>query len=227
MTTTRNAQIDTPWGLADTTTEYSPGLVFYTTPRHGGFYLSPGCWQAVLAAFPGFQPWAGPQWLEEDCDAVIPPLLWPELFTADAVASAVRFAQSWESANFQPLRTWIFSPAGARVREIARAFYADNAQNWERGSLSCGGGHWGWHVHFNRGAEHRAHSLADYPLKSWYTTAELDAFAAEEVKHPDRFGAPKLTPRPDRTGETWVDSADYSGALGADGMVYSDADPGL
>ena len=31
----------TPWGPAETTDEVAPGITFYTTASHGGYYLSP------------------------------------------------------------------------------------------------------------------------------------------------------------------------------------------
>lgn len=74
--------IRTPWGNADWATTYAPGIVFYSTPGHGGFHLSPDRQAELQRKFPGFVTFRGngPAWFEEDCDACAVILTWPELF---------------------------------------------------------------------------------------------------------------------------------------------------
>ena len=59
----------TPWGVAQTIEPIAEGIVFVTTPSHGGLWLSP---ERVAALPEGYQPFACPetrQWAEEDIDA--------------------------------------------------------------------------------------------------------------------------------------------------------------
>jgi hypothetical protein len=173
----------TPWGQAERVIAYTPGLAFYSTPSHGGFHLGPAEEHAMKRAFPGFIPFVGWPWLEEDCDAALPALLWPDLFTADSVRSAVRMVQV-PGDYFHAPRTWLLSPAGSRVREIARAFEFAHMDQWERGSLSTSGQ--GWRVCFTRGSEERTVNLNQYPSRRWYSTAELDAL---DTDRPGRLAA--------------------------------------
>lgn len=86
--------VQTPWGPADFATEYAPGLVFYSTPGHGGFHVS----RERLAIMPEpyrsqtpFCRQAG--WYEEDCDWAVVALAFPEVFTLKEIESA---RQTWQ-----------------------------------------------------------------------------------------------------------------------------------
>lgn len=71
----------TPWGNADFATTFALGITFYTTPSHGGFYLSPEREEALQAKFPGFRPFCGVAgWYEEDCDWSAVALTFPDAF---------------------------------------------------------------------------------------------------------------------------------------------------
>lgn len=67
----------TPWGPAQHATEHAPGITFYSTAGHGGFYLSP----ARLAEMPEADRSLG--WYEEDCEAVRVLVNFPAFFTTD------------------------------------------------------------------------------------------------------------------------------------------------
>jgi hypothetical protein len=86
--------VETPWGPAQTTKEYAPGIVFYSTASHGGFYLSqvrvasmPKCLREFVP-FGGEQPGPG-RWFEEDCDWAVVALAFPQFFSADAIPAAL------------------------------------------------------------------------------------------------------------------------------------------
>lgn len=77
----------TPWGKADSSRRFAPGVVAYSTPSHGGFHLTPereaeldarlrqvGI-SAEQARF-GYEP----GWYEEDCAAFAVMFGFPELF---------------------------------------------------------------------------------------------------------------------------------------------------
>ena len=43
---------NTPWGNADWKNELAPGIIFYSTPSHGGIWLSEGRRKALVAKYP-------------------------------------------------------------------------------------------------------------------------------------------------------------------------------
>lgn len=84
----------TPWGQADQETAIgTDGIVFVSTPSHGGFYVP----REVVATMPpslyGINPFAGEGWYEEDCDWAIVLLAFPHLFTPREVQAAVSSAR--------------------------------------------------------------------------------------------------------------------------------------
>lgn len=65
----------TPWGTSDYSKKIARGVVFYGTPSHGGYHLSP----TMNAKVPGAL--RNPKgWYEEDCDWAIVAYVFPELF---------------------------------------------------------------------------------------------------------------------------------------------------
>ena len=80
---------NTPWGAADHVTEIALGLVRVRTPRHGGYHLSGARAAQVARIFPGFRPFTQSwHWLEEDIDALLTVIAWPELVTQAAAVNA-------------------------------------------------------------------------------------------------------------------------------------------
>lgn len=80
----------TPWGEAERVSVIADGIVFFSTCSHGGIGLSKERWAEFRQVLPGFQPWAGDGWLEEDCDAVAAAAVWPEYFEKTWCISAVK-----------------------------------------------------------------------------------------------------------------------------------------
>jgi len=102
-----NNRIETPWGLSDDGGEvFADGITFYTTPSHGGFRLSPERQAEFAQALPGFTPFTGDlQWLEEDCDAALVYLVWPEVARReDAVQYAKDLVRGWWGDKHPELR---------------------------------------------------------------------------------------------------------------------------
>jgi hypothetical protein len=64
----------TPWGRAQRVIEHAPGIAFYSTAGHGGFYLS----AARLAQMPISDRSRG--WYEEDCESLRVVHAFPDVF---------------------------------------------------------------------------------------------------------------------------------------------------
>lgn len=52
-----NIGIWTPWGMADSKTEYVPNIVFYGTPSHGGFHITGGLNKKIPKPFRNVGGW--------------------------------------------------------------------------------------------------------------------------------------------------------------------------
>lgn len=79
---TNSMNESTPWGRADHCRPIATGIVWYSTPSHGGYYLSPVRRDEMPASLRAISPWAGEGWYEEDCDWAIVVASFPDLFTA-------------------------------------------------------------------------------------------------------------------------------------------------
>ena len=210
----KHVATETPWGPSQSEREHAPGIVFFSTSRHGGYRLSAERY-ADFCKIPHFANWS--PWLEEDCDACLVYLRWPELATDEQIHDAVitaRTVASWGNGRWVTLvegwldqQSTILSQTNTildRAAQHARSI----AHLWQRGSMSTSGN--GWTVSLRRGEERRDVCMKEYPAKRYYADAELDAMT---VPAP----APKKrSPFPD-----WC----FIG--GGDDFQPSDADPGL
>lgn len=99
--------MNTPWGQADQVKHIiatgHDGIVWVSTPSHGGFHLSDAYRAAMPEALRVIPTFAGGNWYEEDCDAVIVILAFPAHFTAKQVNDADSFARMargwWRNAD--------------------------------------------------------------------------------------------------------------------------------
>ena len=104
-----NPSIHTPWGMSDYHHQVSDGVDNYSTPKHGGFYVS----HEKNAAIP--ELWRNENgWYEEDCEWAIVCYFYPEGFSLDAL----------------PQESWVGNPPDIKETAIAslKAWYW---QQWE------------------------------------------------------------------------------------------------
>ena len=81
MTRTLNT-VHTTWGQSQQSKEFAPGIVFHSTAGHGGFVLSAEKHKELQAKFE-FKTFAGGSNYEEDCDAAVVVVAFPQFFTED------------------------------------------------------------------------------------------------------------------------------------------------
>jgi hypothetical protein len=97
---------NSPWGVIDWARELAPGVWTVTTPGHGGIWLSPervaGMPEAVRAVATFVERSVGRvsgsasgRWYEEDCDAALVALAFPELFPREFIPVAVKIASGY------------------------------------------------------------------------------------------------------------------------------------
>jgi hypothetical protein len=96
----------TPWGVSDHAEYIAPGITFYSTPSHGGYFLDEDinvkvaielkkatCCQNGLNG-----------WYEEDCDWSIVVYSFPHLFEPDQVRIATETVDRFYPDYFNPVK---------------------------------------------------------------------------------------------------------------------------
>lgn len=135
--------IGTPWGNAQTSTEYGPGVTFYTTAGHGGFQLSPEALTKMPHPLAHVGTFAGPGWYEEDCDWSVVAISFPEMFSDAELFSAVETIMGGSRpAYMDGVDAWLESPAAKPVRDRCDAFYAENKGKFRLAGCHTGGDLW-------------------------------------------------------------------------------------
>jgi hypothetical protein len=85
----RNA---TPWGQADNATVLAEGIISYSTPSHGGIWLS-SARRAAIAGLGAETYLGGLEWWEEDSDWSVPFFFFREDIRA--------FVTGWQREHFE------------------------------------------------------------------------------------------------------------------------------
>lgn len=86
-----------PWGPIQFSRTLAPGITRVTTASHGGVHLSPDRVATLQSLFPFFRPWTGEwAWLEEDCDALIAYITFPDLPHNFDLAEAWEFFRDYQ-----------------------------------------------------------------------------------------------------------------------------------
>lgn len=168
----------TPWGTPQYTKELIPGVFLVSTAGHGGMVLSEERVGEIKALFPNYKPCENFKYLEEDLDATLVILAWPDEFNEQDCYFAYCTAKSLENSYNQGLSrngvNYWDTEEGKKVVEKYRSFLKNNEGEWERGGMaSC---EEGWEVFFRNIAtkERRTVIFPRYPDKMFHTTAELN-----------------------------------------------------
>lgn len=105
---TTKAPTSTPWGKPDYPypEQIADGIYWYSTPSHGGYWLSPERREQMPPALRAIRPFGGREgWYEEDCDWAIVALSFPEHFNEHAREAARDTAKapwvSWHKAGMR------------------------------------------------------------------------------------------------------------------------------
>lgn len=125
-----------PWGMPESITGIAPGIFIITTASHGGYYLAPPQWARLKALFPSFQPFARVDgWLEEDCDAVLAPLVFPEFFDNEALFFAVHSVRGMglSMPRFSDAVRYLATDAATPIMQRAAKFAEENPDALKRG----------------------------------------------------------------------------------------------
>lgn len=88
--------MNTPWGRAQSKKVLVPGITFYSTASHGGYYVS----KAIRAVMPPHLV-TEDGWYEEDCDWSKVALAFPHLFTPELQRIARETHARWYEGRNQ------------------------------------------------------------------------------------------------------------------------------
>ncbi len=80
---------ETPWGPAQVVTELAPGIVRVNTASHGDILLNEDRMAALPSAIAAIRTWCGVNAFEEDCDAALVTLAFPDAFDERDSAYAI------------------------------------------------------------------------------------------------------------------------------------------
>ena len=96
--------MNTPWGQSDGIEPLADGILFVTTPSHGGFYVPPELvknmpYKYLDATFrrQGFNGF-----FEEDCDWALVALAFPWLFNPEQMDAARRTLKAYKPDLLKP-----------------------------------------------------------------------------------------------------------------------------
>lgn len=118
------AGISTPWGRSDSAEIYGEGVVFHTTPSHGGIKLD----RARNAAMPAALRIAG-GWYEEDSEWARVAAAFPDLFTDYERRHADDTLRNWYPDCWEAVHGRKLAPGESRTKDQLR-FLADHASDW-------------------------------------------------------------------------------------------------
>lgn len=167
--------MNTPWGQIQERRQLAGGIECVSTASHGGYHLSPQRAEELRRVLPTAKIFAGPCWLEEDCDWALAVLVWPDLFSDQDAYNAVRTIVGFHEEI--DLFAYYGTERGEGVARRAAAYWDKVRDAWEVGSL-CGPidgapkGSFG--VSLLRGADERRFvCFRCYPERQFYKDAEL------------------------------------------------------
>lgn len=115
---------ETPWGPAQVVTELAPGIVRIDTASHGGILLDEVRMAALPSAIAAITTWCGGNAFEEDCDAALVTLAFPDEFDERDCAYAIDSVRGAYS-GFDLEAFLKDDPVGQEVRRKADAYSPD------------------------------------------------------------------------------------------------------
>jgi len=84
-----------PWGRPQQQKEIARGIIWVSTASHGGYWISTERRDAMPQQWRGFKTWAGGNWFEEDCDAAVVAVSFPNAFSRERVTDAQSFIDGY------------------------------------------------------------------------------------------------------------------------------------
>jgi hypothetical protein len=128
-----------PWGAIDGVEVLAEGVVFVSTPSHGGAWLSDDAQTRMPAAI---KPMHGRRWYEEDCEIWAPLLVFRVHNDENSRSRAIETLARWQPDWLDALAAQEGLPNSAQVRRIRDLHGELNGKgepdfaNWRRAARS-------------------------------------------------------------------------------------------
>lgn len=168
-----------PWGRPQSQTVLAAGIIRVSCEGHGGILVSP----ERLAQMPEcFRGDAGPEgcWYEEDCEAFLVYLAFPDEFSDRTIWYAVNFILAGD--YFPAARAFVEAETGAVLRERHKRFLETNGALYSPGSMSTSGK--GWTVRYHRISDNREAIASGLTNDEAFTPSPVDvSLFGDRVKY--------------------------------------------
>lgn len=125
--------MNTPWGKSDHEKVYARGIVFYGTPRHGGFHVS----KKLNEKIPDYLR-NNSGWYEEDCEWAKVAVIFPDFFSAEETLNALKTLQNYYWESYERFTGDIVDPEKSHSKGEA-LFLVENKNNYVVVSALAGG----------------------------------------------------------------------------------------
>lgn len=130
-------RISSPWGTPDTAEELVPGIVWVSTPSHGGYWVQPHRFAEMPTPIQATSTFAGqPHWYEEDCDWALVALAFPRLFSPRMLKAAV--ATVAQVSYHALAREWLKSTEAEVVHSLIQQYVNECGHLYEVQGYSYG-----------------------------------------------------------------------------------------
>lgn len=138
-----------PWGKVQDAEEVAPGIISVTTPSHGGMWLSDERRAQMPEALRAVPTTPGGNWYEQDVDAMLVILSFPDLFDGRYLWTLLDgMAYRWAGDRIRRAIEGWRGASRMRAEDRAKAWGDEHTDWWLRGSCSTGGD--GWRVWFQQ-----------------------------------------------------------------------------
>lgn len=114
----------TPWGMSDSQTVKTRGIIFYGTPSHGGFHVC----HSLNGLIPEYMRRES-GWYEEDCDWAIVAVSFSQLFDEKELELARQTLRSYEPEAYEKFYNVVLKPGESYAKD-QKQFHLDHANDY-------------------------------------------------------------------------------------------------
>jgi hypothetical protein len=121
--------ISTPWGPSQNATPYGEGITFHSTAGHGGFFVAASIESQIPEYLRAAYVRGTRGWYEEDCDAAIVVVCFPERFTPEQVCEAKASLRAWHPNEYERFYGVTLQP-GESFKRDQETFHKAHANDY-------------------------------------------------------------------------------------------------
>ena len=158
-----------PWGRPQSQTVLAAGIIRVSCEGHGGIFVSPERFAQMPECF-RIDPHSDGSWFEEDREAFLVCLAFPQEFDDLAIWYAVNFILAGH--DYPDARSFVEGETGSVLRERHKRFMDKNGAFYSPGTMSSSGQ--GWTVRYRRISDNREAIASGLTNDEAFTQAPVD-----------------------------------------------------